>query len=56
MSKMDRVDLTSLRSCCVGAVYAVVELAAPGQVLWCAAGHRLVYKCGRWTRPDHRHC
>jgi predicted RNA-binding Zn-ribbon protein involved in translation (DUF1610 family) len=51
VSKMDRVDLATVRqSCCIAAIQRKISIAAEGDELNCPDCGTLVFKSGQWTR------
>jgi hypothetical protein len=48
MSRFDRVDVSVLGKCCIGAIQVRVQLAAAGDLLACLCGAKLEHRDGRW--------
>lgn len=54
MSKMDRVDLATVRqSCCVASIQRKISIAAEGDELNCADCHQLIeFRHGIWRAAE----
>ena len=51
MSKWERVNLKTLRSCCISVIHAHAGYSADGDTLACpACGLLIVFRAGIWTR------